>query len=59
MNRDQMIDELVNLDIERFFDRDDPADYLAYLLKVGLVGYEKLSDQEIRDQYFDTFGVEL
>lgn len=59
MTRDEMISNLINRDIEMFFDRDDPADYLAYLLENGIKGYKDMSNQEIVDEYCDTFGIVL
>lgn len=59
MKRHEMIDALVSKDIERFFDRDDAEEYLDYLLRVGLIGYDSMTDQEIRDEYYDSFGIEL
>ena len=59
MNRDEMIDELVAKETERFFDRDDAEEYFDYLMRIGFKGYDKMTDQEIVDEYCDTFGIVL
>lgn len=48
-----MIDLLVDADINSFFDRDDMADYLSYLLRTGIKGYDSYSDQELENELVD------
>ena len=48
-----MIDMLIDDDLNRFFDRDDMADYLSYLLRTGIKGYDSYSDQDLENEIFD------
>ena len=57
--RDEMIDVLVNDDINNWYDRDDQADYLSYLLRVGFKGYDQHSDDELHCEMVDRGFIEL
>jgi hypothetical protein len=53
MNRDEMIDKLVEHDTDNFDIRD-----LANLFRYGMTGYEDMSDEELKDNYEIHFGEE-
>ena len=46
MTREEMIDKLVEHDVDNFDMRD-----LADLFRYGMVAYEDMSDEELKDQY--------
>ena len=46
MNREEMIEKLVEHDVDNFDIRD-----LADLFRYGMVAYEDMSDEELKDQY--------
>jgi hypothetical protein len=46
MNRQEMIDKLVEHDVDNFDIRD-----LADLFRYGMVAYEDMSDEELKEQY--------
>ena len=46
MNREKMIDKLVEHDVDNFDMRD-----LANLFRYGMVAYEDMSDEELKEQY--------
>lgn len=46
MNREQMIEKLVEHDVDNFDIRD-----LADLFRYGMVAYEDMSDEELKEQY--------
>jgi len=50
MNREEMIEKLVEHDVDNFDIRD-----LADLFRYGMVAYEDMSDEEIKDKYEDYF----
>lgn len=51
--REKLIELLVDDDINGFYDRDDQADYISYLMRHGFVGYNNQTDQEIIDECID------
>jgi hypothetical protein len=51
--REKLIELLVDDDINGFYDRDDQADYISYLMIHGFVGYNNQTDQEIIDECID------
>ena len=53
MGRSEMIEKLVDRDIDSFFDRADMADYLSYILRIGVVGYDNYSDEELLNECLD------
>lgn len=53
MTRQEMIEKLVDRDINMFFERADMADYLSYLFRTGVVGYDSYTDKELEDECFD------
>ena len=53
MNRDDMIDKLVEHDVDNFDMRD-----LADLFRYGMVAYEDMSDEELKEEYERCFGEE-
>lgn len=53
MDRDDMIDKLVEHDVDNFDMRD-----LADLFRYGMVAYEDMSDEEIKEEYERCFGDE-
>ena len=46
MNRQEMIDKLVEHDVDNFDIRD-----LGNLFRYGMVAYEDMSDEELKEQY--------
>ena len=46
MNREEMIKKLVEYDVDNFDMRD-----LADLFRYGMVAYEDMSDEEVKEQY--------
>ena len=52
-SRSVLINLLVSADVDSFFDRDDPADYLAYLFEKGIKGYSEYTDQQLIDECID------
>ena len=46
MTREEMIDKLVEHDVDNFDMRD-----LADLFRYGMVAYEDMSDEELKEQY--------
>lgn len=52
-SREKLIEMLVDDDINGFYDRDDQADYISYLMRHGFVGYNNQTDQEIIDECID------
>ena len=53
MNRDDMIDKLVEHDTDNFDIRD-----LANLFRYGMTGYEDMSDEALKEQYAFIFEEE-
>ena len=51
--REKLIELIVDDDINGFYDRDDQADYISYLMRHGFVGYNNQTDQEIIDECID------
>ena len=51
--REKLIELLVDDDINGFYDREDQADYLSYLMRVGFVGYNNQTDQQLIDECID------
>ena len=51
--REKLIELLVDDDVNGFYDRDDQADYFSYLLRVGFVGYNNQTDQQLIDECID------
>lgn len=48
MNRNEMIDLLIDSDLNDWFAAEDKEDYFAMLLRKGFVGYDNQTDTEIR-----------
>jgi len=46
MNREEMIEKLVEHDVDNFDMRD-----LADLFRYGMVAYEDMTDEELKEQY--------
>lgn len=53
MTREQMIEKLVDYEVNRFFDRADMADYVSYIFRNGVKGYDSYSDSELLDECAD------
>lgn len=53
MTRDEMINELINNDLNDWYDREDQEEYFAYLLRTGFIGYEQQTDQQLTDEMYD------
>ena len=49
--REKLIELLVDDDINGFYDRDDQADYISYLMRHGFVGYNNQTDAVLREEY--------
>lgn len=50
MNRNEMIDLLIDSDINDWNAREDQEDYFAMILRRGFVGYENQSDYELKEE---------
>ena len=53
ITREEMIDKLVEYDVDNFDMRD-----LADLFRYGMVAYEDMSDEELKEEYKIYFGEE-
>lgn len=53
MTKQYLISLLVDSDVESFFDRDDPADYLAYVFRTGIKGYQDYEYEELLNECID------
>ena len=53
MNRNEMIDLLIDNDLNDWNERDDKDDYFATILRKGFIGYELWHDQELTDEMYD------
>jgi hypothetical protein len=53
MKREELIEKLVDFEVERFFQRGDMADFVSYIFRNGVVGYEKYSDEELLGECLD------
>jgi hypothetical protein len=53
MTRQYLISLLIDSDIESFFDRDDASDYLAYVFRTGIKGYENYEYEELLNECID------
>ena len=59
MNREQKIEALINRDIDNIFsDFRGTEKFIAYVLKNGYEGYNKLSNEDIDGIYTDIFEEE-
>ena len=54
MTREEMIDKLVEHDVDNFDIRD-----LANLFRYGMVAYEDMSDEELKEHYEFCFEEEV
>lgn len=52
-SRDKLIQLLIDHDLHRFDDYQVQADHWSFLLRVGFVGYENQTDQELIDDCID------
>jgi hypothetical protein len=55
MNRNEMIDMLVEDDLHSWYDRDDKDSYFAHIMRKGFIGYESWHDQELIDECIARF----
>ena len=51
--REKLIDLLVDDDINNWYDRDDQAEYFSMWLRIGFVGYNNQTDQQLIDECID------
>lgn len=52
-SKQALIEMLIDDDINGFFDRDDQADYLSYILRTGFVGYQDQTYDELLQECSD------
>lgn len=52
-SREKLIDLLIDDDINGFYDRDDQAAYLSYILRSGFAGYENQTYEQLIDECID------
>jgi hypothetical protein len=50
MNRNEMIDLLIDDDLNSWYDRDDKDDYFAFIMRKGFIGYENWYDNDLRNE---------
>lgn len=53
MNRDEMINLLIDDDLNNWYDRDDKDEYFAMILRNGFIGYNDQSNKEIENEMFE------
>jgi hypothetical protein len=53
MKREELIEKLVDFEVDRFFQRSDMADYVSYIFRNGVLGYEKYTDEELLGECLD------
>lgn len=53
MTRAEMIERLVDFEIARFFERGDMADYMSYIFRTGVVGFDEYTDEELKQECED------
>jgi len=53
LDTNKLINLLIDADIESFFDREDACDYLAYLFRNGIKGYENYEYDELLNECID------
>ena len=51
--REKLIELLVDDDINGFYDREDQCDYFSYMMRIGFVGYNNQTDQQLIDECID------
>lgn len=52
-SKQQLIDLLVEADLERFYNNDDPGQVYAYVLRKGIRGYNDYTYEQLLDEAFD------
>jgi hypothetical protein len=50
MNRNEMIDLLIDDDLNSWYDRDDKDDYFAFIMRKGFIGYENWYDNDLQEE---------
>jgi hypothetical protein len=50
MNRNEMIDLLIDDDLNSWYDRDDKDDYFAFVMRKGFIGYESWYDNDLKEE---------
>jgi hypothetical protein len=55
MNRNEMIDMLVEDDLHSWYDRDDKDSYFAHIMRKGFIGYESWQDEELINECIARF----
>lgn len=58
MNREEIIDWLINNDLNDWNSEISKNEYLAQLLTQGFTGYENMTDKELQDETNERQGVE-
>ena len=53
MNRNEMIDLLIDSDLNDWFASEDKEDYFAKVVRKGFIGYENWHDQELEQECID------
>jgi hypothetical protein len=53
MTRDEMIKELIDDDINGWYDRDDKDAFFSYIMLNGWTGYKTQSDEELMEECFN------
>lgn len=53
MTRDEMIKELIDDDINGWYDRDDKDEFFSYIMLNGWTGYKTQSDYELTEECID------
>jgi len=56
LNREQVIDWLVNNDINDWNNEQSRNEYIAHVMTCGFVGYENMTDKELQDEYKERIG---
>lgn len=50
MNRNEMIDLLIDSDLNDWFASEDKEDYFANVMRKGFIGYENQTDYELKEE---------
>ena len=57
IEREEMIDWLINNDLNDWNTEVSKNEYLAHLLTQGFTGYENMTDKELQDEKNERMGI--
>lgn len=53
MNRDEMINALIEDDLNGWYDRDDKDEFFSHIMLNGWIGYKSQTDEELTIECLD------